>query len=70
LNYSFTLKAEESFSIVVEDGGIDTLDTELVDFAFGGGSVSGSGGVRYLSLSGMYRPEKSTKIQRYAELIQ
>ena len=69
LNYSFTLKPEESFAIVIEDSQIDSLDAEIVDFAFGSCSVSGSGGVRYLSLSGLYRPEKSAKLQRYAEII-
>ena len=41
----------------------------MVDFVFGACSISGSGGVRYLSLSGLSRPEKSAKVQRYAELI-
>lgn len=70
LNYSFTLKAEESFAIVIEDNQIDDLNTDIVDFAFGASTISGSGGVRFLSLSGLYRPEKSCKIQRYAELVQ
>ena len=69
MNYSFTLKPEESFAIVMEDSQIDSLDPLIVDFAFGSCSVSGSGGVRFLSLSGLYKPEKSAKVQRYAEIV-
>ena len=69
MNYSFTLKPEESFCLVIEDNQIDSLQTNIVDFTFGALSVSGSGGVRYLSLSGMYKAEKSAKVQRYIDLI-
>ena len=73
LNYSLTLKPEESFAIVFEDGGIDSLDVELVDFAFGAAAISqtsaGSGGIRYLSLSGLGKPEKSVKVQRYSDIV-
>merc|ERR1712086_1206997 len=68
-----TNSALKSFAIVVEDGGIDSLDAELVDFAFGAAAISqtsaGSGGVRYLSLSGFGKPEKSVKVQRYSDIV-
>ena len=67
------MKAEESFGIVVEDSGFDSLRTDLVDFAFGAASVVPSGlaggGVRYMNLSGIGRIEKSAKVARYAEIL-
>ena len=67
------MKAEESFGIVIEDTTYESLNTELVDFAFGSASVVPSGmaggGVRYLSLSGLQKLENTAKVARYAELL-
>ena len=73
LNYSLTLKAEESFGLVIEDAQYESTSTDIVDAAFGGASVvptgTAAGGVRYLNLSGLGRIEKSVKVRRYEELL-
>ena len=58
---------EESFGMIVEDPQIDSLDSDIVDAAFGAASLStsgnaGPGGVRYLHLSGFGKLEKSVKV--------
>lgn len=67
------MKADESFGIVLEDATFESLNTELVDFAFGSASVvpsgTAGGGVRYLSLSGLQKLENTAKVARYAELL-
>ena len=64
INYCQTLKAEESFTLKVEDNQYDSLRSELVDFAFGAGVVG------YLNLSGFGRPEKSVKAARFAQILE
>ena len=58
---------EEAFGLILEDSQIDSLDTDIVDAAFGAASLStsghaGPGGVRYLHLSGFGKLEKSVKV--------
>jgi len=67
LAYTTSLKMEESFGMIIEDPQVDSLDTEIVDAAFGAASLStngnaGPGGVRYLHLSGIGKIEKSVKV--------
>ena len=73
LQFSMSLKPDESFGIVVEDAANDSLSTDYIDNAFGAVSVTmtgkAPGGVRYISLSGTSRLEKLVKVARYQHLI-
>ncbi len=63
--YQQSLKQEEQFELILEDGFQDSLSsTDLVDFSVGAG-----GSVGYLNLRGFYRAERTNKVQRMAEII-
>lgn len=56
-------KKEESCGLVIEDNNYDSLQSEIVDFAFS------SGVVEYLNLTGLGKPEKSCKVQRFVQIL-
>lgn len=63
-NYTFTLKADDAFGLIVEDNQIDSLNSDIVDFAFGCGAVS------HINLTGFGKPEKSAKVKRFAQILE
>jgi hypothetical protein len=58
------MKKSEAFGLVIEDNTYESLKPDLVDFAFGAGVVS------YLNITGLNKPEKSTKVARFGEILQ
>jgi len=58
------MKADENFTLKIEDNQYDSLRAELVDFAFGAGVVG------YLNLSGFGKAEKSVKAARFAHILE
>ena len=63
INYSLTLKSESFQGIVIEDSQIESLNSDVIDLAFGAGIVS------YINLTGFGKPEKSSKVARYNEIM-
>ena len=63
INYTSTMKAGESFSLIFEDNQFDSRSGDLVDFAFGASAG-------YINLTGFGKPEKSAKVNRYQYLLE
>jgi hypothetical protein len=57
------MKKDECSELLIEDSTYDGLQDDVVDFAFGAGTVE------YLCLSGIGKPEKSKKAQRYGCIL-
>lgn len=62
VNYSLNIR-QENFGLVIEDNQIESLKGDIVDLAFGCAQIS------YLNLSGFGKHEKTSKIQRYGEIM-
>lgn len=62
--YCKTMKKEDQSTLVLEDAQVDSVDGDLVDFAFGAGVAS------YLNLSGLGKPEKLAKVERFQEILE
>lgn len=59
------MKPEEQFELMIEDSFYEpqTGGTELVDFAVGAA-------VNFVNLRGFYRPERTAKVARWAEIVE
>jgi len=64
IQFVLTMKKEEASTLLVTDNICDSLQHDLVDFAFGAGVVS------YLCLNGLGKPEKSVKVGRFSHIMQ
>jgi len=63
LLYQQSLKQEEQFELILEDGFYEASNaTDFVDFAVGGS-------IGYLNLRGFYRQERTSKVQRMVEIV-
>ena len=62
--YCKTMKKDEQSTLVFEDAQVDSVDGDLVDFVFGAGVAS------YLNISGMGKPEKFAKVERFQVILE
>jgi hypothetical protein len=69
IQHQQSLKPEEQFEIMIEDCIYEPQGmgsgTELIDF-----SVGCSGAIGWINLKGFYRPERTAKVARFAEIIE
>lgn len=63
VQYCFTMKKEDLSTLMIEDNQIDSVRTDLVDYAFGAGTVS------HLTLSCIGKSEKFLKLERYHQIL-
>ena len=63
IQFASTMKLGESSTLMIEDNNYDNLNGDIVDFAFGAGTVE------YLCLTGLGKPEKGCKAQRYGQIL-
>ena len=63
INYCSTMKKDENSTLVFEDHHFESLDSDIVDLVFGCNAVS------YFNLTGFGRPEKGSKVGRFAQIL-
>ena len=61
--FASTMKMGESSTLMIEDNNFDGIQSDIVDFAFG------TGVCEYLCLTGLGKPEKGIKAQRYGQIL-
>ena len=64
VQYCFTMKKDDLSTLMIEDSQIDSLRTDIVDYAFGAGTVS------HLTLSCVGKSEKFLKVERYHQILE
>lgn len=64
MQYLLTIKKDGDCNLVIEDNQFESLQADIVDLAFS------SGNVEYLNLSGLGKPEKSVKVERYVRILE
>ena len=57
------LKEEEKFMLVIDDSSFESRQGDIVDLCF-------AGGISYLNLKGIGKPERAAKIDRLQEIIE
>jgi hypothetical protein len=57
------MKKEENSYLVIEDNTFESINGDIVDFAFS------SGVVEYLNITGIGKPEKGSKVSRFHSIL-
>lgn len=63
VNYNSFLKDEDQFGVVFEDYNFESNQTQVMDWAFATGCA-------YINLKGFNRPERSSKVDRFQEILE
>jgi len=63
VNYNSFLKDEDQFGVVFEDYTFESNQTQMIDWAFATGCA-------YINLKGFNRPERSSKVDRFQEILE
>ena len=63
ISYQMFLKEEEKFMLMIDDSTFESRQGDIIDLCF-------AGGISYLNLRGIGKPEKAAKVDRLQEVVE